>query len=472
MDKLTWLVKWSNYYYFKDKPVHASGITLDKDSITLTTAWQTEQLTATVTPEDAVNKKVIWTSSDTSVATVSSTGLVTCVTPGTCTITATCADSGANASCWVSSYVPKTFTISWTEQSNMSSGWTYSDDAAWLTAWSTDFDEFFWYSAVRLNTSWQETAEITQEQSWWAGKLDITQLWTLTSGDNVMIKFPVRWIKMTKNWSVVTLSITDWLGRESEWYQYYAHCTWTLSNPWTPKSAFYLWSYKASWYNPLRSWSWQPILASEYQSTFCTLAKANGSWYNIIGFYQRQYINALYIMKYWNPDSQSVIWKWYTRWSGVPTTWWTNNQTNATYWTSSATQQVKLFWLEDWWWWITEWVWGIYTDWNQQLYTMLSDWSWTLSWWEWTWTTIQHTWSYYNLSSIAGNNKAMFAPIATVNSPSYNTYYSDGVTAYASSLAYAGGSRNSEAVAWVLSIEVIAGTSAAGGYIGSRLMFL
>ena len=31
----------------------------------------------------------------------------------------------------------RTFTITRTEKSNMSSWWTYSDDAAWLTAWST-----------------------------------------------------------------------------------------------------------------------------------------------------------------------------------------------------------------------------------------------------------------------------------------------------------------------------------------------
>lgn len=331
----------------------------------------------------------------------------------------------------------RTFTISWEEKSDMSSWWTYSDDAAWLTAGDTAFDEFFWYSWVRLNSSWVETAEITQAQSWWGWKLDITQLWTLTSGDNVMIKFPVRWIKMTKSWSVVTLSITDWLGRESEWYQYYAHCTWTLSNPWTPKNAFYLGSYK--WYTDsgvLKSWSWKSITGSQTQSTFCTQAKANGSWYNIIWFYQRQYINALYMMKYWNPDSQTTVGYWYTWWSAKTNTWWTNSQINATYWTTSSTTQAKLFWLEDWWGNVYEWIWGMYTDGNKQLYTFLSWRSWTISWGEWTWTTITRT-DGYNLSSIAGNNKAMFSPIWTVTNSSYNTYYGDYNQVAASSLAYA-----------------------------------
>ena len=365
---------------------------------------------------------------------------------------------------------PRTFTISWTEQSNMSSWWTYSDDAAWLTAGSWDFDDFFWYSAVLLNTSWTETAEMTQ--SWWVFTGAMSTLWNITSWDNVMIKFPVRWIKMTKSWSVVTLSITDWLGRENEWYQYYAHCTWTLTTPWTPKNAFYLWAYEwCSSSSVLKSWSWRSPAVSSSQDNFCTYAKANWSWYNIIGFYQRMYVNALYIMKYWNPNSQSVIWQWYTWWSSAPTTWWTNSQTNATYWTSWTATQVKLFWLEDWWWWIDEWIWWTYTDWNKQLFTTLSDWSWTIGWWEWTWTTISTTWAG-EISSIAGNNKAMFAPIATVDNLSYNTYYSDSSYVVASRAAYAWGNFSTGSSAGAFSIQVYYYASSGSYTLGSRLMYL
>lgn len=51
-------------------------------------ATQTQQLTATVTPANASNKNVSWTSGNNSIATVSSTGLVTGISPGTATITA------------------------------------------------------------------------------------------------------------------------------------------------------------------------------------------------------------------------------------------------------------------------------------------------------------------------------------------------------------------------------------------------
>ena len=90
--------------------VPATAISLDKSSITLTTVGQTEQLTATLTPADSTST-VSWTSSNTSIATVSSTGLVTCVTPWTCTITAT-TDNWLTATCSVTNYIISSYTIS------------------------------------------------------------------------------------------------------------------------------------------------------------------------------------------------------------------------------------------------------------------------------------------------------------------------------------------------------------------------
>ena len=80
----------------------ATGITLNQTSLTLTGAGQTATLTATVTPSNATNKSVTWSSSDESVATVSSEGVVTAVANGTATITATTADgTNLSASCEV-----------------------------------------------------------------------------------------------------------------------------------------------------------------------------------------------------------------------------------------------------------------------------------------------------------------------------------------------------------------------------------
>lgn len=65
----------------------ATGVTIS-GATTITTDGGTVQLIATVTP-DVLNDGVTWSSSDVSKATVSSSGLVTAITDGTVTITAT-----------------------------------------------------------------------------------------------------------------------------------------------------------------------------------------------------------------------------------------------------------------------------------------------------------------------------------------------------------------------------------------------
>ena len=67
--------------------VKPTGITVSPTTVELTEG-DTQTITATVAPSNATNKTVTWTSSDTSVATVSS-GTITAVKEGTATITAT-----------------------------------------------------------------------------------------------------------------------------------------------------------------------------------------------------------------------------------------------------------------------------------------------------------------------------------------------------------------------------------------------
>ena len=79
--------------------IKATKITLDKTKIELTTGKETEKITASIEPSIA-NKNVKYTSSDTSIATVSSDGVVTAVGSGTCRIIATTTDgSKITASC-------------------------------------------------------------------------------------------------------------------------------------------------------------------------------------------------------------------------------------------------------------------------------------------------------------------------------------------------------------------------------------
>ncbi len=65
----------------------------------------TKQLTATVLPENAYNKTVLWTSANESVATVDNEGNITTLQVGTTTITATTEDGGYTAACELTVFV-------------------------------------------------------------------------------------------------------------------------------------------------------------------------------------------------------------------------------------------------------------------------------------------------------------------------------------------------------------------------------
>jgi hypothetical protein len=78
----------------------ATGIILDRSALDLSIG-HTFQLDATVEPFNALDKNVIWSSSDTSVATVDTRGLVTVVGFGTAVITAESADGSIKAACLI-----------------------------------------------------------------------------------------------------------------------------------------------------------------------------------------------------------------------------------------------------------------------------------------------------------------------------------------------------------------------------------
>ena len=82
------------------KEVKVSNITLNSKAVTLEIG-QTAKLIATVSPQDATNTTIIWSSDNTSVAKVSMDGTVTAVAPGTAKITVKSDDGGISDSCVV-----------------------------------------------------------------------------------------------------------------------------------------------------------------------------------------------------------------------------------------------------------------------------------------------------------------------------------------------------------------------------------
>ena len=111
----------------KMNPKKVSSISLNKTSASLAIGGTVELSVSNVSPSDAVDKTVTWSSSNSSVASVNATGVVTAVAEGTATITATANDgSGKTATCSVTVYPAGT--IVW-NSSNCSSLHIYGGDS-------------------------------------------------------------------------------------------------------------------------------------------------------------------------------------------------------------------------------------------------------------------------------------------------------------------------------------------------------
>ena len=83
----------------KPEPVKVTAVTLNTTSLTLIEG-ETAEIVATISPSNADNKKIVWATSNSSIATVND-GKVIAIKAGTATITATTDDGGKTATCRV-----------------------------------------------------------------------------------------------------------------------------------------------------------------------------------------------------------------------------------------------------------------------------------------------------------------------------------------------------------------------------------
>ena len=123
--------------------IPVAAITLNKTSLSLAKG-SSETLTAVVSPRDATDKTVKWTSSDTAVATVDQNGLVTAVNSGNATITASAGD--ISATCAVSVIIPVTSISLSSKNLTLKVGETATLDATILPEDATD-KNVLWYSS-------------------------------------------------------------------------------------------------------------------------------------------------------------------------------------------------------------------------------------------------------------------------------------------------------------------------------------
>ena len=103
----------------KDDTIEVSSIKHSKSSLSLKVG-ENSTLTATINPSNATDKKVTWSSSNKSVATVDSNGKVVAVGPGTAVITAKVGNKTVTCTVTVTENV--TYSVKWEEVKNSSVG--------------------------------------------------------------------------------------------------------------------------------------------------------------------------------------------------------------------------------------------------------------------------------------------------------------------------------------------------------------
>ena len=106
-ENVAWATEDGQDYYdalLASMEVPATAISVRPSTVSFSSASETQQITASITPRDS-SDTIVWTTSNSSVAIVSNSGLVTPIANGSCTITATAGNVSATCSVTVSGIV-------------------------------------------------------------------------------------------------------------------------------------------------------------------------------------------------------------------------------------------------------------------------------------------------------------------------------------------------------------------------------
>lgn len=208
---------------------------------------------------------------------------------------------------------------------------TYEDDARTMTKGSSQWDDFFGAKLVLFKNG-QEVRDLKDSE--------LNGL-SPTDGD-VMVKFKRMGLNMRTVGDKVYVTMTD--NPNDSNFKYYAHTRGT-----TRKEAFYLGAYLGFLdESKLRSITGKKPTVEKTIGDFRTLAQNNGIGYELCGFYQLTFLQAMYVLKYGNLDSQTAIGEGLSAANKD-----SMNRTGATngkgkdYGTTSGLQQMRFQFIED-----------------------------------------------------------------------------------------------------------------------------
>lgn len=359
----------------------------------------------------------------------------------------------------------KTWTVVIDESnSNPLSCCTYADDAVGMTKGSSDWDTIFGYKPCVMQNGavvgYLNPNDFTKYEN--GNTAPITD-----KNYDVMIEFPRMGLTMNKSGTKITISLTNNPNDSS--FEYRAHKRGSVA-----KNAFYLGAYDAITDTlGLYSYSANTSPSVNYSlSNAISYAHNRGTGYEIIAFYQWTYIQCLYVLKYGNLNSQAALGNGYVDGSSSQVIGATNTKGMCYGSTSSTTDRVKLFGLEDAWGNVYQWLSGLYSDSNYNLLTTTDNFGVDISAsaWEYNVSSGVTISTYGYMTKVQGTNGGGFV-IQQANGSS-DTYFSDYGGLPAGRFPRVGGIWTSGSRAGVFYCYVYSSASDSNSSVGSRLMYL
>lgn len=329
---------------------------------------------------------------------------------------------------------------------------TYEDDARLMEKGSKAWDDFFGAKLVLFKDG-KEVRDLKDEE-----------LNSLTEADgDVMVKFRRMGLRIKTVGDKVYISITD--NPNSADFKYYAHTRGDAA-----REAFYLGAYLGCEKDgKLRSVTGKKPIENSHITNYRTLAQANGKGYDLCGFYQLTFLQAAYVLKYGNLDSQTALGKGLTG-GGQSTT----NNTGATngkgvdFGSTNSNEQMRFQYIEDFWgnrFWAID---GVATDGNCTIFTATDNFNNSRN-------------GYLNTGIKGPNNSGWLSKVFGTTelgflgknfSGSSSTYYADYSNTRSNYFLFFGGNAGSGSYAGAFRCALYYGASEARWHLGSRAMFI
>lgn len=336
---------------------------------------------------------------------------------------------------------------------------TYADSAVGMDKASSEWDTIFGYKPCIMQNGnvvgYLNPNDFSKYED--GSTAPITD-----SNYDVMIEFPRRGLNISTSGNIVSVSLTN--NPNDSNFQYLAHKRGNVQ-----KDYFYLGAYVMS--NEYKSVSGQSPLVNMTLINFINGTHTRGAGYEIMAFYQYTYIQALYVLKYGNLNSQQALGQGYVGGSSAQATGATNTK-GMCYGSSSTTDRVKLFGLEDFWGNVYQCLSGLYSDDTRNLLTTTDNFGTDTSASAWEYNVASGISSNISgwVSKVQGSNNSGF--VVKEISGSATTFFCDESYFTASQFPFVGGSWDDDDNAGVFYSHVSNSASFYGARYGTRLMYL